>query len=262
MAFNSTLYSLWLYLLPLLAVLFPIWLGIRYGRSAKKMATEIPSEPVGTAVAATLGLLGFMLAFTFQIVSNRFEQRRELLLNEVSDIRSTYLYAGLIPEQFRTNVRKQLSEYVDIRVELAHDPGKLNNVQYRSQQILDSLWSVAEALAVQDRSSEAYSLFTGSANNLARLYNERVTVALQYHMPPVVLYLLAFIAFFSMITFGYQFGITGRVNFPIIFMLAMSFAAVMWLVFALDQPEAGIIKVNQAPLYTLQEQLHRALIKQ
>jgi hypothetical protein len=254
---NIVFSAILMFLVPLVVLLLPVWLGQRYGRSAKKKLSDINEEPISSAVAASLGLLAFMLAFTFQIASIRYDARRELLLNEVLDIRSTYLYAGLIPEPFRTNARKQLIDYVDIRVELARDDSKLNTTISSSQQILDSLWASAEALAAQDRSSEAYSLFTASVNQLVVLFKERVTVSLQYRMPPVILFLLGFITFFSMVIFGYQFGVSGRMHILVVLFLAINFASVMWLIFALDRPQMGLIPLNQAPLYTLHEQLHQ-----
>jgi hypothetical protein len=254
---SSFLTTLWMFLIPLFAILLPVWVGQWYGLYVRRRRGEIQDAPISSAVGATLGLFAFMLAFTFQIVGNRFDTRKELLLNEVSDIRTSYLYAGLVPEPFRTEARKLLVTYVDIRVELGNDLSKFEQVRLRSQRILDSLWNYSEALAVQDRSSEAYALFISSISNLVTLFNERITVALQYRLPLGILYVLAFVAFFSTLALGYQFGISGGVNFLITLFLAITFAAVMWLIFALDRPETGVIRVNQAPLMTLYEQLHR-----
>lgn len=249
---------LWLFLLPLIAILVPVWLGQRYGNYVKKKSGEIHDAPIGSVVGATLGLLAFMLGFTFQIVGNRFDTRKDLFLSEISDIRTAYLYAGLVPEPFRSDARKMISTYVDIRVELLHDPSKLEQAKLQSQQILDSLWSYSEALAAQDRSSEAYSLFTTSSSRLVSLFNERITVTFQFHLPVTVLYVLSFVAFFSMLMLGYQFGISGKVSFMVNILLAITFAAVMWLIYALDHPEAGLIQINQEPLLMLQRQLHHS----
>ena len=240
----------------MVAILFPVWLGQRYGVYVRKKTDKIEEGPISSAVGGALGLFAFMLAFTFQVVGNRYDQRRELMLDEIGNIRTTYLNAGLVPEPFRTGTRKMLVEYVDIRVMLYHDPGKLKQVGTRSQQILDTLWNYSEALAAQDRSSEAYSLFISSVTGLVELFNQRIAVALQMRLPAIVLYILAIVAFFSMIILGFQFGISGKLSFVINLLLGVTFAAVMWLIFALDRPESGLIQSHLAPLVTLQEQLH------
>ena len=249
--------TIWMFLLPLFAIIVPIWLGQRYGLYIKKASGEIPEAPLTSMVGATLGLFAFMLAFIFQIVGGRYEKRKELLLSEVSDIRTSYLYAGLIPEPLRSSSRNMLRTYVDIRVDLSRDRNKLEDVRVRSERILDSLWDYSEILAQQDRSSEAYSLFTASISSLASLFNERITIGLLARLPVAVLYVLTLVGFFSMLTLGYQFGTAGGVRLAVIIVLGITFSVVMWLIFALDRPETGLISVNWKPMIILQEQLHQ-----
>jgi len=212
--------------------------------------------PLGSAVGATLGLLAFMLGFTFQIVGNRYDHRKELLVNEISGIRTFYLYAGLVPEPIRSDARRLIVEYVDLRVAFRDDPSKFESSKVRSMQILDTLWKFSELLAAQDRSSEAYALFMTSARELVVVFNERITVIYQFHLPKAILYILCFVGFFSMLTLGYQFGVSGKVSMLVTILLGTTFAGVMWLIFALDQPSAGIIQISDAPLRTLHMQLH------
>jgi len=245
-----------MYVLPLVAILVPLWLGQRYGLYVKSKSKHLEEGPVSSAVAGTVGLFAFLLAFTFQIVGDRYSKRKELLLSEVSNIRTAFLYSGLVPDPIRTRSRNMITRYVDIRVELLNDMSKLKPVAQESQVILDSLWSYAEDLAVQDRSSEAYSLYMGSINDIVTLYNERITVTFQSRLPRTVLCVLAFVAFFAMLTLGYQFGISGKTSMLVNILLGVTFAAVMWLIFAMDNPIAGLIKLVPKPFYVLQEQLH------
>jgi len=245
-----------MFFIPLLVVLIPIFIGQRYGIYRIRKSADIKSEPVGSAVGAAFGLLAFMLAFTFQIAANRFDARKELLLEEVTNIRTAYLRAGLIPEPFLSDTRKLLVEYADLRIELARDPARLEFVLSRSQQILDTFWDYAEKLAGQDRSSEVYALFTSTVNDLVDNFNQRITMSLEYRIPSVIMWVLFIIAFFSMLSLGYQFGISGKGSFRINLMLAIIFAVVMFLILALDRPERGLAKLNQKPMLTLQKQLH------
>ena len=245
-----------MFLVPLFAILIPLRLGQRYGAYIRKTRGEMQDAPISSAVGASLALFAFMLALTFDMVGDRFAQRKELMVNEISDIRTSYLNAGLVPEPIRSQARKFIVEYVDIRVELSRDASKLEQAKLRSQRILDSLWHYSEELAAQDRSSEAYSLFISSISSLVSSFNERVSVVLQFHLAPAILYVLSFVAFLSTLALGFQFGISGKVSFLVNVLLGITFAAVMWLIFALDHPEAGVIKISDAPLMTLQQQLH------
>lgn len=244
------------FLIPLLSVLIALYLGQRYGIYSIKKSPELQQSAVGSVVGAIFGLLAFVLAFTFQIAANHYDSRKSMLLEEVTNIRTTYLRSGLIDEPICSDTKKLLVDYVDQRVELTRDFSKLGLVLSRSQQILDSLWSYAELLAKRDRSSEVYALYTTSVNDLVDNYNQRVTLAIEYRIPVAVFYVLYVILFFSMFVLGYQFGISGKGSFKINILMAIVFAVVMFLITALDRPEIGLAKINQKPMLTLQNQLH------
>lgn len=239
---------------PFALVFISIVLGQQYAFYRSKKG-QIQAGPVGATVGAAFGLLAFMLAFTFQIAANRYNSRKELLLTEVTNIRTTWLRAGLIPQPFQTSTRNLLNEYVDIRVELSNDQSKLGSAMLRSQQILDTMWSYSEGLTRMDRSSEAYSLYISSVNDLVDNYNHRVTMGLEYRIPNVVLLVLGIITFLSMFVLGYQFGASGKDNYRLSILLSIIFSIVMLLILALDRPETGLAKIDPKPLSTLQKQL-------
>jgi CDP-diglyceride synthetase len=247
-----------MFLIPFATVLLPILAGEYYGLYVKKKSEEVNDSPVGSVVGAALGLLAFMLAFTFQIVDSRYSNRKELLLEEVSAIRTTYLDAGLIPEPYRSSSRKLLIEYTDIRVAIAKDvsPEELHAAKLRSDVILDNLWGYAEALAAQDRSSEAYSLYTGSITDLVDVYHKRITYTFEYRIPVGIMWVLFVITIFSTLLLGYQFGISGKSNRLLAIIISVIFASVMFLILALDRPETGLMRLNQAPVLTLDKELH------
>jgi hypothetical protein len=244
-----------IFLIPFLAVLIPILLGQLYGVYRSKKSANLQEGPVGTVVGSSFALLAFMMALVFQMTTERFNSRRELLLEEVTNIRTLYLHAGLIQEPIRSDTKKLLVEYVDLRVISFRDTSKLRYALSRSQEILDTLWTFTETLAGQDRSSEVYSLFTTSASNLINSFNQRITMTFEYRLPVLILWILFIIAFLSMLALGYQFGITGKGGIGINMLLAFIFAIVMMLVLALDRPELGMSKLNQKPMLTLQKQL-------
>ena len=248
-----------MFVVPLFAVLIPIFIGQRYGVYRSKKIPEKESSPVGTIVSAALGLLAFLLAFTFQIAVNRYSDRKEMLINEVTTIRTAWLRSGLVPEPFRSETRKYLIEYTDLRVDLAKDISKLDKSMARTEQILDTVWHYSERIADQDRSSEAYSLYISSVNDLIDKYNQRVTIALEYRIPVSVLYTLCIITFLSMFTLGYQIGLSGKASFKLSILLGVIFAIIIFLILALDRPELGLTRLNQQPMHKLQQQLHESV---
>ena len=244
-----------MFLIPFIVVIIPIIIGQRYGTYHSKKVAGLNDAPVGTVVGAAFGLLAFMVAFVFQISSNRYDARKSLLLEEITNIRTTYLRAELLKEPLNSETRNLLVEYVDIRADIGKDTAKLNHLMTRSQQILNKLWSFSRKLAEEDRSSEIYALFTTSVNDLVDNYNQRITMTFEYRIPSVVLWIILTIAFCAMLALGYQFGISGRGNIGINILLAIMFSVVMFLIISLDRPETGLARLNQKPLITLQKQL-------
>src|SRR5512138_487946 len=85
----------------------------KYRRQRHQNETEAPAAPI---VAATLGLLAFILAFTFGMAASRFEERRQAVLAEANAISTTYLRAAMLPQPMAADSRNLLQEYVDVRL--------------------------------------------------------------------------------------------------------------------------------------------------
>ena len=108
---------LWgLFIAILFIVLVSVECGYRLGEYRRSRHEQEKQAPVGTMVGATLGLLAFILAFTFGLAAARFDARRQVLLDEANAIGTTYLRAGMLPERTE-EIRVLLRNYVDTRLE-------------------------------------------------------------------------------------------------------------------------------------------------
>ena len=120
---------LWLIFTVTVAIIvLSIYSGIFISRLRRKSSAAEDDFPVNTIVGATLALLGFMLAFTFGFTANRFDSRKQLLLDEVNSIGTTFLRAGFLPEPHSTEVRNLIRNYVDLRIELVAQPEKIQTI--------------------------------------------------------------------------------------------------------------------------------------
>ena len=89
--------------------------GYRLGRWRHALASGEKEAPVAAMVASILGLLAFMLAFTFSLAAARFDARRQAVLEEANAIGTTYLRARLLPEPQRSETRDLLRKYTELR---------------------------------------------------------------------------------------------------------------------------------------------------
>jgi hypothetical protein len=250
---RADLRVLMMIIIPFILVLAPLLIGQWYGIYRSALVPDLQRVPVGSITGAAFALLAFLLAFTFQIAASRFDARKKLLLDEITNIRSTYLRAEFLMEPFITNMRKYLVEYVNIRVEIVTDLSKLDYAISRSRQILDNLWMETAKMTQTNLSPAIFSLFATSVNNLVDNFNQRITLSFEYRIPPLVFWALFFVTFFCMLLLGFQFGLSGKGNFIIFLLLTLIFSTVMFLILVLDNPKLS--RLNQKPLLTLKDQL-------
>jgi hypothetical protein len=256
--------KMWIDFLPLYAVfllsvvytLSAIFVGMKLSGFESKSGYEKTRGQMASVVGATLALLAFVLAFTFNMAANRFDARKQLLLSEVNAIETAYLRSGLLPQTYTIETRKLLREYVDLRVLAATQIDKIDEAILRSEEIQKKLWAVAEKMYAQPQLPAGRSLYIRSLNDIFDLHTKRVVVALQTRIPETIWIGLYVIAALAMVTVGYQFGKTRRIPGPISLILAMAFSSVLTLIADLDRAGSGTVLVNQRPIIQLQQKLH------
>ncbi|HMP97761.1 MAG TPA: hypothetical protein PKA51_12630, partial [Kiritimatiellia bacterium] len=186
--------------------------------------------------------------------------RKQLLLDDVNAINTAAFRADLIQEPHRTSCRSLLKQYVDVRVRTAADRGEgLADAIRVSEDLLARLWRHAIELARADLNSDIGALFVESINDVYQMNTSRLTVAIHYHIPPIIWTVLGLLTILSMIGVGYQFGVLECRSNTAILILAFSFSLVVGLIADLDRSTTGLLKVSQKPMLDLQARLTDAL---
>jgi len=119
-------------------VLVSIEIGVRLGRR-RLLRSDGKLEVSGALVGATMGLLAFMLAFTFNGASGRHDVRKSPVIEEANAVEKTYLRAGFLAEPARADIRGLLRDYVDLRVKLADGEVELTEGLRRSEVLHDKM---------------------------------------------------------------------------------------------------------------------------
>ena len=252
----------WMNVLPLWAV-FVLTLGVCLGAveagsalggyGLRQKNESAPQAPLGSVVGAMLGLLAFILAFTFGVAANRFDARKQLVLEESNAIGTTYLRAGLMPQTQGLEVRRLLREYTDIRLHVT--PANLQETQNRTAEIHAQLWSQAKSLVVEEMDSQLRVMFIESLNELIDLHQSRTTVGLQQRIPGTVWLTVYALSILSMLALGYQIGMSGIRRFLATPVLAAAFSVVIVLIADIDRPGEGFMRVSQQPLADVQQMM-------
>lgn len=235
--------------LSLLATAAGTWLAVL----ALRYETKEPEAPLGSLVGAVLGLLAFILAFTFGMTGARFDARRHLVLEESNAIGTCYLRAGLLPKYIRQPVRTLLQEYVDIR--LNGTSSQIEETITKSEIIHDKLWAYAEDLSQRDFDSELRALFIISLNEVIDLHQSRKTVGLANRIPGPIWFSVYLLSILTMMAIGYQVGMTGSRWLRGMPLLAAAFSLVIMLIADIDRPGEGHFTVSQEPLQSVKKMM-------
>ena len=203
-------------------------LGGYLGRVRMMAGIKEPETSMETAVAAVLGLLAFILGFTFSLTWNKFANRNNLVVQHAKAISICYLRAGLIPEKQKVEIRKLLHEYVQVLLQI--QSRNLERMVSRVDDIHTALWRETISLANEDMDGELRSIFIGSANDLMSLSLERKTIALFIRIPNAIWRSLFFLAGIGMLAFGYQAGISGINKLFQLTLLPVAFGLVIVLI--------------------------------
>lgn len=163
---------------------------------------------LGTILGASLGLLAFFLAFTFNMAGSRYDARKNLVLEEANAIETAYLRAELLPKPYNSEFQELLRKYVNTRAQLQKtDSFKIvPQIIKESEELQNQLWSKVIIMTERGDYSVTTTLVINSLNNVFDLHSKRVNAGLYNHIPISIFITLYFVGSLAMAMMGYQAG--------------------------------------------------------
>jgi hypothetical protein len=251
--------ELLIFVLLVLALVLSEALGWRVGHQYREGADEAARAQVGSLQAAVLGLLALLLGFTFAMAADRFDARRELVVEEANAIDAAHLRADLLPEPARGAFKALLRRYVDVRVAFYNAGGstsKQKTTEAEGERIHAQLWPLAIAEARREP-TPTIALLIQVLNKLIDLHESRVA-ALGNHVPAIVFWMVILVAVLSAAITGYSAGFSSRhYRLPAALTLVL-IAAVTLVIIDLDRPRRGLIHSGQVAMIELQQRMKRS----
>ena len=230
--------------------------GYRIGRWRHARASGEKDAPVAAMVASLLGLLAFMLAFTFSLAATRFDARRQVVLEEANAIGTTFLRSRLLPEPQKSEIAHSLRQYAELR-SCSATADKIVRMTKRSPELHEELWSIALTAAEKDPRSITTGLFLESLNEMIDLHAKRVFVGLRSRIPGSIWVALFSLTLLGLSSIGYQAGLAVTRRSPEMPVLTLAFAVVLLLIVDLDRGQEGWLRVSQQPIVETFEMIDR-----
>ena len=232
--------------------------GYRWGVLRHVRAPGEQPQPVGAIVASILGLVALVLGFTFSFAASRFDARRQAVVEEANAIGTTYLRTSLLPAEDRPAAVKALKEYVEIRLAGVKSNNPTAAIP-RSEELQLKLWSQAAAAGNQQPQSQTVALYINALNNLIDLHTIRLQVGIRSRLPLEMWGGLLIMSFLSMVSVGYQAGLTKSSRSPIKLLLVFAFTIAIAIIADLDRSNEGLLRVSQQSLVDVQKMMEAEL---
>jgi len=221
---------------------------------ALRDAPDEARSAFGIIEGATLTLLGLIVAFTFSMALNRYDQRKNFEEEEANAIGTAYFRVDLLPGLDVAQVRGLLRSYLHERILFytTAEGRELDEINARTAQLQTELWSAVRPQAMAQPTQIA-ALVVQSMNDVFN--SQGYTQAAWWNRIPAAGWLLmAAIAIWTNVLVGYgtvgAWGGRGMLLF-LPFAIAIAFA----LIADIDAPRGGGIRVAPLNLLTLSRSL-------
>jgi len=213
-------------------------------------------EPFGVLQAALLGVVGLILAFGLSLAVNRYENRRDAVVDEANTIGTTFLRAQTLPEPMRSRSLALLHDYAESAVRLTnYIPGSSQEraVIGREQALQRRLWALnGRALALEPVDS-APRLYEETLNEMIDAQATRVA-GLNNRVPNAVLFLEVLGAALALGLLGAYLAIVGR-GVLAVSLAALLVTGLLFVTCDLDRPTRGTIQVPDTALRNVAESM-------
>lgn len=226
--------------------------GYRIGIRMNRRLQESARSSVGFAVGGMLALLGFLVGISLSMANSYYEMRRNTLLDEANAVGTAWLRAQTVGGAQGERIQELLRQYAPLRLEALRAGAQATESNAEQTTKLQNEMWVAASQVARSQPSPITALLLSSLNDVFDLAaaNRRNFSA---GIAPHILQLLFLASVLSVGAVGYHFGLSGKRQFPVAFLLLLLWSSAIVLIVDIAQPATGRVRVDDRPmLWTIQ----------
>jgi len=240
-------------------------LGLRYLRRAA--ADSITG--FGPVEGAVFALVGLLLAFTISGALQRFDERRQLVVQETNALSAAYDHIGLFEGDVARDLRAKLRDYLHARIELyraSHDFSLWRGAEVWPTQQLDNirqlkakLWDATVAACPQTNHPPACALVAPALTNAFEIARLRAGASEKH--PPQIIYVMLFgLSLVGSLLAGFGMAAAKARSWVHIVCFATALTVTLYVVTELEFPRIGLIRIENFDsfLINLENQMQAA----
>jgi hypothetical protein len=246
MEIHPMILTIFIPLLMLAGMLVFLEIGFQLGRKRRASRVGETNDEIGGVVAAALGLLGLVLAFTFGAAQERLTVRRAQIVDEANAIGTAYLRLDLLATEDQARLRPLFREYLETRIATFERIGHraaYNVLLDRGARLQEEIWKRSVVAARASPNPAASFLLLNALNAMIDITATR-DLATTTHAPFPILLLLVGLSFAGALLAGDTLALKGR-RYPLHMVLfALAIAATVYVVIDLEYPRVGFITLG------------------
>jgi len=242
---NVLLNQPWLLFFVVALVLFiSSLIGFRLATASRINEDSHHHEQINSLREGLFVLLGLLLGFTVAMVLPRFDERRQLVIDEANSIGTTMLRAEMLPEPERSKSLELLRQYAVVR----RDSGIVGPEQslQATKDLQAQLWQQIVAVS-QTSQTAVVGTYILTLNDTIDVSAKQLA-SFENRVPKSVWIIITIVAIFQ--SFAAGFSLKRRLWFSLV-TAPLVIAVVMALIADLDSPHTGLIHVEQNSLQRL-----------
>lgn len=252
---------LWLdFLLLLAASGVAFELGRLLGQRLLRKAGGVGSGEGEThALSGVFGLLALLMAFSFGMALDRYEERRALVISEANALGTFASRIALLPEADAAPIRDLLGVYAQERLEFgsATTEGEAAQSFARADTLHGQIGAAVYASLARAPADPRGPAVLQPFNEAGDIAAERLA-SREARLPDAVLFLLCLFCVAGAAMLGYSRAGNGNAHRPAALMFLTLLAVAFITVLDLDRPRGGTILVPQQAMERQAEALHEA----
>ena len=237
--------SLWAIAFILLVGIFLFYLlGSRVGNYIKLKFPATKAVGIGPLEGALLGLLSLLLGFTFSQSASRYDSRRALIVQEANDIGTVILHCDMYPDSIKTQFRKSLKQYVEIRIAYyeATDETEIQQLLAKGEKTISPVWKSIVDLSKKSPDFVRDNQMIVAINAMMDVVTSRDASRLA-RVPDLIVWLLITLTLLGSFIVGY--GKKEKKNDWIILTLySLMTIMTIYTILDFDRPRTGIIQTS------------------
>ena len=233
----------------LIALRFGQYLGLRH----RKRDGANGTAGLATVEGAIFGLMGLLLAFTISGALQRFDDRRQLVVQETTAATTAYdrlsVFAGEVAEELQT----QLRNYVRARIDLYRMPHDLrvwqrlenfsNQQQNKLVELKSELWGAVRAACPQENYRPACSLSLPALNSLFEVARQRAAAS-EKHPPQIIYFMLFGLGLGCSLLVGFGIAASAARSWTHMVLFAGTLTVALYIVTDMEYPRLGLIRIE------------------